>query len=300
MSEINSEKFKFTENNVCEEVLPNYDRTIKQRVLNERKFKIGIILLILIIGLIMICPIFSKWTIDQVFKGTGKELFPSKEHWFGITQTGNDLFIMMWTAARNTVRICLKVIFFDISIGFVFGGICSYYGGIVDSIIMRIVEIIMSIHVLVLVVLLYITLGQCEESLVMGLAIYGSCSIITSIRGQLLEVREQEYILAAKSLGASASRVLTRHFFRNIFGTAVVVLTLEIPNTILIESGLSFMGLGVNLTLGNLMAMNRGLAIFYPYTIIIPATLLIIIALSFNLIGDGLRNAFDPTELDFE
>ena len=299
MIEVNSNKFKFvnTNNEYIEEVA-YYNPNIKKRILNNKKFKIGFIMLIIIIMAIAICPNFSKWEITDAFKRSDN-MFPSKEHWFGISQTYNDLYIMLWVAAKNTFRICLKVIFFDISIGFIFGGICSYYGGLVDCIIMRIVEIMISIHVLVWIVLLYIVLGQNEESLIMALAINGCCNIITSTRGQLLEIREQEYILAAKSLGASVSRIVTRHFFRNMISTIIVILTLEIPNTILIESSFSFMGLGVNLTLGKLMALNRGLAIFYPYTILIPMAVLMLISLSFNLMGDGLNNSISANELEW-
>ncbi|WP_010293920.1 ABC transporter permease [Clostridium senegalense] len=302
MLELRKEKFEIIG---CKDNQEAYHRgglsfwsSVRKKLLRNKLFIFAVILFILLLLAMIICPIFGKFEYIETFKDVYCP--PNSTYWFGTCADGRDLYAGVWLATKHTLIIAVLVTFLNVSIGVVFGGICSFYGGLIDEIIVRIIEILTSLHVIIILVVLICITGSPLISLVMAMVLWGVGNIALIVRGQLLKVREQEYILAAKALGASTSRVLCNHFFRNVLSTCIIMISLEIPSTILLESTLSFLGLGSSvyfITLGGLIRINSGMLLFYPYSIMIPSAILVILALSLNIIGDALRDAFDPEEV---
>ncbi|MGL4730779.1 MAG: ABC transporter permease [Clostridium sp.] len=282
---------------VCKKQL-NYFTSVKRKLIKNKKFIFAITLFIIILILTVVCPMFAKF--DYMYESADVYCAPNSKYWFGTSVDGRDLYANVWIATKHTLIIAFGVTFFNISIGLVFGGICSFYGGLIDEIIVRIIEILKSIHVIILLVIMMCTIQNQLIALIISMILWGIGNITLVTRGELLKVKEQEYILAAKALGGSTSRILCNHFFRNIFSICIVMITLEIPTIILLESSLTYLGLGVPykfVTLATLIRLNSGMMYFYPYAVIIPSIILVAISLSLNLIGYSLRDALDPEEV---
>ena len=197
-------------------------------------------------------------------------------------------------------------------IGLIYGSISGYVGGKVDIVMMRIVDVIYSLPDMLMIILLSVVLnkvlgdatggifdklGVNMISIFLVFALLYWVGMARLIRGQILSLKKQEYVLAAKSIGASPARIITKHLIPNCLSIIIITTALQIPSAIFTESFLSFLGLGVNApmpSLGSLASEARGAVFSYPYRMIIPAVVIFIIVLSLNLIGDGLRDAFDP------
>lgn len=222
---------------------------------------------------------------------------PSASHWFGTDDFGRDLWTRAWWGTRISLFIGLAAALLDLVIGVIYGGVSAYYGGRVDDIMQRIIEIIYSIPFLLISILLIVVIGPGVKTIIIAYAITGWVPMARLVRGQILSLKEQEYVLAAKTLGAGGSRIIFRHLVPNALGLIIVQITFIVPTAIFVEAFLSFIGLGIKVplaSLGSLLSDGVNVIRNYPHRVIFPTVIFSLILLSFNLLGDGLRDALDP------
>lgn len=267
------------------------------RRLKSNKLAIIALMFIIIITLSAIfVPMFSKYDyFSNDFKVANQR--PSSAHWLGTDQFGRDQFVRIMYGARYSLAIGYIASFLNLVIGVLYGGISGYIGGTVDNVMMRIVDIIYSIPMMIYVILLMVVMGQGLKSIIVALAISYWLSMARIVRGEILQLKQQEFILAAKVLGANGKRILLRHLIPNSMGSIIVTLTLLIPSAIFTESFLSFVGLGIpapKASWGTLTSEALQGYLIYPYQLIFPALAICLTILAFNLLGDGLRDALDP------
>ncbi len=287
------------------------------RRFKKNKVALASILIIFIISILaLFIPIFSEYSYSQINRGFENN-FPSLKHPFGTDTLGRDLLVRSMIGARISILIGLLSSTFVVLIGVIYGSISGYFGGIVDTIMMRIVDIINSVPTLLVVVLLSVVLkapmdkllvatdkfrdiallgpGLFSVFIVIGLLYWTNMARIT--RAQILALKNQEFVTAARALGASHTRIILKHLIPNSMGAIIVSAMVQIPNAIFVESFLSFLGLGVSapmVSLGSLTSNAVSGVYSYPYQLLFPAGLISIIILCFNLLGDGLRDALDP------
>ena len=218
-------------------------------------------------------------------------------YWFGTDALGRDLFTRVWEGTRVSLIIALTAVLIDICAGIVYGLISGFFGGKVDMIMQRIAEILNGIPTLVIVILLGLVLPPGIYSVIFTLMITGWIGMERITRAQVLKVKEMEYVLAARTLGAKDFFIIFKEILPNIFGQIIVESMFSIPNAIFMEAYLSFVGLGVPAplaSLGSLISDGYKSMITYPHMLMIPVIVLALLMLSFNLFADGLRDAFDP------
>lgn len=226
-----------------------------------------------------------------------KNLAPSREFWFGTDDLGRDMFARIWFGARISLFIGLSAALIDLIVGVIWGGAAAYYGGKVDEILMRIADILYGLPYLLVVIMLMVVMKQGLLTIILAMTITGWIGMARIVRGQVLQLKEQEYVLAARSIGASSARILFKHLIPNTMGPVIVTMTLTVPSAIFTEAFLSFLGLGVQAPIASWGTMaNDGLGAlrYYPWRLFFPAIFISITMLSFNVFGDGLRDALDP------
>ncbi len=249
-------------------------------------------------------------TTEQELIESGKKVFP---HLFGTDSAGRDYFIRVIYGTRVSLAVGFFASIIVLLIGTLIGSISGYFGGKVDLFIMRFVDIIYSLPDMLMVILLSAvlkltltpviqgtvleTIGANIISLFIVFALLYWVSMSRLIRGQILSLREQEYVLSAQATGAKGKWIITKHLIPNCISVVIISAALQIPSAIFTESYLSFLGLGVNApmpSLGSLASEALNGLTSYPYRLVIPAVIISLIVLSLNLFGDGLRDAFDP------
>ncbi|ERI89580.1 oligopeptide ABC transporter, permease protein OppC [Clostridiales bacterium oral taxon 876 str. F0540] len=267
------------------------------RRLKENKVAmVSMIIIFVIVILAIIGPYISKF--DYASNDLlNSNQYPDKVHWFGTDELGRDLFVRVMYGARISLAVGFVAAFINLTIGILYGGVSGYFGGRVDNIMMRIVDVIYSIPMMLYVILLMVVLGKglTNVFITLGIVYWGNMARI--VRGQVLSLKEQEFILAAKAAGAKKSRIILRHLIPNCMGQIIVTLTLSIPGAIFTEAFLSFIGLGVSAPMSSWGTLcNDALSIFktHPYQLFIPAIAICVTMIGFNLFGDGLRDALDP------
>lgn len=222
---------------------------------------------------------------------------PSAEHWFGTDTLGRDIFTRCWIGARVSLTIALVATIINVLIGILYGGVSGYFGRKVDLIMMRGVEIIYTIPDLLWVILLMVIMGSGLNTIIIAIAITGWGSMARLVRGQILQMKSSEYVMASQTLGGRFSHIIAKHMIPNIMGPIIIDLTFSIPSAIFTEATLSYLGMGIPVPLaswGTLANDGAKMLQLYPYQLFFPALLISLTMLSFNLLGDGLRDAFDP------
>lgn len=261
--------------------------------------KLAIVSLIFIV-IITILAIAVPWLSKYDYKTNDLAMsnqWPSTTHWFGTDQLGRDMFVRVMFGARYSLIIAFVASILNFIIGILYGGISGYAGGTADNIMMRIVDVLYSIPMMIYVIIIMSIMGAGLFSIIIALAISYWLSMARIVRGEVLQLKSQEFVLAAKVLGASNKRILLRHLIPNCIGPIIVTLTLLIPSAIFTESFLSFIGLGLSApkaSWGTLASdAMQGLYV-YPYQLLFPSLAICLTILAFNLLGDGLRDSLDP------
>lgn len=302
-----------------------------RRLSKNKVAMVSIVVILIVMIFSFLVPMFYPYSYDTQIKGAnnlspmqyseaeknaieaGEKVFP---HILGTDKLGRDYAIRVMMGSRISLLVGLIATVIILIIGSIYGSISAFFGGWVDLIMMRIVDIIYTIPDVLLIVLLSFALKSPLENLAMmpgfqwirtvGInfisifivfALLYWVGMARMVRSQILTLKESEYILAAKALGARSGRIIRKHLLTNCLGIIIVTTTLQIPSSIFTESFLSFLGLGVAVplpSLGSLASEAINGMNTYPYLLFIPAVLISIIILSFNLLGDGLRDAFDP------
>jgi oligopeptide transport system permease protein len=259
-------------------------------------------LLVLIIGMAVVAPMVSPFSMsEQHTSENNKDGYyvsnDGRAHIFGTDQLGRDIFTRVWYGGRTSLIIGFTAAFINLLVGVTYGSISGYLGGRADIIMMRIVELINGIPYLLVVILLRIVLQGGILSIILAYSTVGWIGMARLARGQVIALKEQEFVVAVKALGASSRRVIVRHLVPNILSIIIVNLTLAIPNAIFTEAFLSFLGLGVpipNASWGTLAQDGVLVLQMFPMRLVWPALFISITMLCFNLLGDALRDAFDP------
>lgn len=266
-----------------------------------RKNKLAMLsfwVLLVIVLLCILVPMISPYGIEQIDMAN-REAKPGSSHWLGTDTLGRDLFTRLFYGGRISLGVSLAATAIECVVGIIMGCIAGYYGGMVDTIIMRVSEMFMSFPFLMMCITLAAVFGAGVRTLIFALAILSWPSITRIVRGQILVLREQEYMEACEALGISDFRRIFRHLFPNVLAYVIVYATLGMASAMLTETSLSFLGLGVSPptpSWGNLIQEARDLtAIQYKMWYWIPPGICIFLSvMCFNLLGDGLRDAIDP------
>ena len=244
---------------------------------------IGLICILVIAVFAIFAPMLSSYEFDAINTKIAS-ISPCAEHFFGTDTYGRDLFV--------------RAIFIDVIVGMTYGLISGYFGGKVDSVMQRIQEIINSIPTLVILTLLLMVMKASLFTIIMALSFTEWIGMSRITRAQVLRVKEEEFVLASRTLGASNMFIIFKEILPNIYSQMIIMIMMSIPNAIFYEAYLSFVGLGLPIpmaSLGTLINDGFNSITIYPYMMVIPVIIFSILMLSFNLFGDGLRDALDPT-----
>jgi len=235
----------------------------------------------------------ERWDINY----NEKLLPPSAKHFFGTDDYGRDIFSMVVYGSQTSFRICIIVVAISTIIGMFLGGIAGYYGGVIDEVLMRVTDVFLAIPYLILAMAVAAALGRSIDHIMEAMIIVWWPTYARLIRGQVLSVREQQFVEAARSVGASNPRILFRHIFPNSFAPLLVEITLDLGAVLLTAAGLSFIGLGASPGTAEwgLMISSGRIHMFHAWWYVtFPGLAILLVVLGFNLLGDGLRDVTDP------
>lgn len=253
-------------------------------------------LLVILILLSIFAPIFSPYQYDKTSLLEGN-LKPSSDHWFGTDTAGRDMWTRVWVGARVSLAVGFIGAILPFMIGMFIGSVAGWFGGWVDMVIMRIIDIGMCIPSMIYVILILVYFGGGAQAIIIALAVMNWMGPARGYRGRILQFKNREFTLAAQTLGASPMRVIYRHILPNILGNIVVSLTSFVPGAIFMEASLAFIGLGIAppmTSLGQLASDGAGMYRTQFYQFAIPSLVISLIIFSFFMLGNCLRDALDP------
>ena len=256
---------------------------------------IGVLVLAALIG-----PLLSPYALDQVDWNLSPLASPpslANGHWFGTDSNGRDLFVRVWSGTQVSLLVALLATAVSVVIGVAWGATAGYLGGRVDGWMMRVVDVLYALPYMFFVIILTVVFGRSLWLIFLAIGAVGWLTMARVVRGQALALRQREFVLAAVALGLPARRIIARHIVPNVLGTVIVYATLTVPQVILFESFLSFLGLGVQeplTSLGRLVAEGALEMETAPWQLLVPASVLALLLLALNFLGDGLRDALDP------
>jgi len=275
---------------------PAYWRDVWRRLRQNRLAMAGLLTIVFIALLALFGPLMSPYSYsDQSLEQANRP--PSPSHWLGTDNLGRDLLTRILYGARISLAIGITASLINLCIGVIYGGVAGYLGGRIDNIMMRIVDILYGIPMLLYVILFMVVLEPGLLNIFLALGLVYWLPMARIVRGQVLSLREAEYVLAARLAGAGAFRIIMRHLIPNSMGPIIVTMTLAIPEAIFTEAFLSFIGLGVSAPMASWGVLaSEGVASLrsYPFQLFFPAAAICLTMLSFNFLGDGLRDALDP------
>lgn len=256
----------------------------------------GLVFILIIAALAVMGPIFSEYSYDGVDLANINQQ-PSLEHWFGTDFLGRDIYVRILYGARISLSVGFLVALFNMLVGTTYGGISGYFGGLTDLIMMRIVEMIYAMPTLLYVILIMMFFGGSIFTVVFAIGISSWIRMARIVRAQVLSLKEQEFILAARIIGSNKKRILFRHLLLNSMGPILVTVTLNVPAAIFMEAFLSFVGVGISIPMASWGTLaNEALpAIFSrPYQLFFPLAAISLTMFALNFVGDGLSDAVDP------
>ena len=268
-----------------------------RRLKKNRSAIVGLIIIVLYAVLAIFAPMFSKFSFSEMDIEAIHSL-PTSVHWLGCDSTGRDQWVRIWMGARVSLSIGLISAVVNMCVGAVIGGLCGYYGGKLDMIVMRIVDILYGIPSLIITILVMMVIGQGGVMpLIIALCIVGWIGTCRFVRGEVYRLKEQDFVMAAKVLGVPDFPIIIRHIIPNIMGMLITNLCMAIPGAIFQEAFFSYIGLGIkppNCSWGILAKEGIQYLRTYPHEVIIPAFFICTTMLALNLLGNGLRDVVDP------
>lgn len=258
----------------------------------------GLVLLIFMVLIAIFAGLFADYELDAITQNMKERLqTPSKDHIFGTDQYGRDIFARIIFGARISLSISLVTIVVSLVIGASIGATAGYYGGRIDNIIMRIMDVFLAIPQTLMAISIVAALGPGMINLLIAMSISSVPRFARIVRSSILSIKEMEFIEAARACGTRDFRIILKHIIPNAIGPIIVQATLNMAGTIIAISGLSFIGLGIQPPLpewGSMLSEGKSQMRYYPHLVIIPGIAIVCAVMALNLIGDGLRDSMDP------
>ena len=273
-----------------------YWENVAKKLKENKMALLALSIFTFLLSMAMIAPYFNTFTHFDINLDI-KNLPPSELFWFGTDELGRDVFTRVWMGTRISFLVGFAAAIIDLFIGVIWGTTAALFGGKTDELMMRICDIIYSIPYLLTVILLMVVLGSGLWTILIALTLTGWINMARIVRAQILQLKESEYINAAKAIGASRFRIIFRHLIPNAMGPILATMTLTIPSAIFTEAFLSFLGLGIQAPIASLGVMiNDGLGAlsYFPWRLFFPALVLTFAIFALNLFGDSLRDILDP------
>jgi oligopeptide transport system permease protein len=256
----------------------------------------GFAVIAIMIGMAALGPVMSRYSYDEQNYSAINEP-PSASHWFGTDKFGRDLFVRVAYGARISLAIGVTAALVNMVIGVLYGGVAGYFGGRTDMILMRLVDVLSTVPSLLYIILVMVTLGASMGSILAAMCLTYWFSMARVVRAQIISIKNQDFVTAAKVVGETDLMILTRHLIPNSMGVIIVTVTFLIPQAIFYEAFLSFIGIGIAVPVaswGTLASDSLSNMSSYPHLMIFPSAVISLTILAFNFIGDGLRDALDP------
>ena len=253
-------------------------------------------ILIWLILMAIFGPLFSHFSYSEIHLESVNQP-PSSLYWFGSDDLGRDIFCRVFWGARISLFIGIAAAVIDMAIGVLWGSVAAYWGGKVEEAMMRFCDVLYSIPHLLVAVFLTVIRGNGIGTILLAMTITGWMNMSRIVRGQIIQIKQSDFIDAARAIGASRTRILFRHLIPNVMGPIVATMTLTIPTAIFTEAFLSFVGLGIQLPAASWGIMiNEGLTAmnYYPWRLLFPSVMITLTMLSFNILGNALRDVLDP------
>ena len=273
-------------------------KEIWRRLKKNKSAMAGLCVIIIICLIAVFADVIADYEADAITQNISEKLqTPSAEHWFGTDEFGRDVFARCVHGSRVSLMMGLLSTVLSFTLGLILGAIAGYYGGMVDSIIMRIMDMLLCIPSILLALVIVAALGTSIPNLLLAITIGNAPSFARMIRASIITVASQEYIDAARICGTKDRRIVLRHIIPNTMGPIIVQATMSVAGCITATAGLSFVGMGIQAPRpewGAMLSAGREFMRYYPHLVIIPGLFIVITALSINLFGDGLRDAMDP------
>ncbi len=258
----------------------------------------GIFLLALILGLVVFAPRVTPYEPNALDLKSRLQP-PSREHWMGTDELGRDVFTRILYGGRISLLIGVAAMSVSVTVGTVIGALSGYFGGRVDSLIMRIVDVVISFPSLFLLIMIASFAGSSIPTIILVIGLLSWMRVSRLVRASFLTIKEREYVAASIALGANGWQLVLRHLLPNSLGPISVAATIDVSAAILTESALSYLGLGIQppqATWGNMLRFAQDQMSTAPWTAIFPGLMIFLVSIAINFIGDGLRDAFDPRQ----
>jgi len=271
-----------------------------RRLLNNKAALVSVFIIIAIVLLAFVGPYLLPWAYDKIdWSAIRKPPDFAKGHFFGTDQNGRDMLARTLQGTQMSLIVAAVATSVSVLIGVVYGAVAGYFGGRIDAIMMRFVDIMYALPYILFVIILVVIFGRSPVLLFVGIGCLEWLTMARIVRGQTLSIKEREFIEAARAGGAKPFAIIFRHVVPNLTGPVVIYATLTIPEIIITESFLSYLGLGVQepqTSLGTLISFGAPVAEALPWMLYTPAVLLVLMLLCLSYLGDGLRDALDPKD----
>lgn len=262
---------------------------------------------LIIIGM-LVCIALTVWVselmgkqilpYDPNYSDMGKSFIkPNAEHWFGTDQLGRDMFSRILAGTKISLFVGVAAVSISLTVGVILGAIAGYQGGRTDTVIMRVMDMMLAIPSILLAIAFMAALGKGLDKAIIAIGLVSIPEYARIVRGSILSVKENDFVQAAKVIGNKSRRIIYKHILPNVISVIVVRATLGISSAVLDTAALGFLGLGVQPPFaewGDMLGRARGFIFTAPYTLIFPGIAITMTVLAFNLLGDGLRDAIDP------
>ena len=270
-----------------------------RRMLRQNKLAVfsAIVILLMILGAIF-APYLTHWKVGEMDL-RNRLAPPSAAHWLGTDEGGRDIWTRILYGARVSLLVGVVPSLLAIALGTLLGILAGYRGGWADTVIMRLADITLALPSMLLAMVIMYTLGDGKLNMILTLTLVGWASVARVVRAEAMKLRNREFVEAARSIGVTTDRIMRRHILPNCIPTLIVLFTLNVPAAILTESSLSFLGLGIrppDASWGQMINAGRQYLISAPWLCFAPGAVIMITVLTFNFLGDGLRDVLDPHE----